>query len=73
MKWITREKVKVDRVACPWLIKKFIDPEARVLVRACGSGRLLIVGGKGVPCFCSTRSPSQAMSSCLSGNIGSRS
>ena len=28
MKWITREHVKVDRVACPWLIKKFIDPEA---------------------------------------------
>lgn len=28
MKWITREKVKVDRVACPWVIKKFIDPEA---------------------------------------------
>jgi hypothetical protein len=28
MKWITREKVKVDRVACPWLIKKFIDPKA---------------------------------------------
>ena len=29
MKWITREKVKVDRVACPWLIKRFIDPEAQ--------------------------------------------
>ena len=28
MKWITREKVKVDRVACPWLIKRFIDPGA---------------------------------------------
>jgi hypothetical protein len=28
MKWITRERVKVDRVACPWLIHKFIDPEA---------------------------------------------
>ena len=28
MKWITRENVKVDRVACPWLIKKFVDPEA---------------------------------------------
>jgi hypothetical protein len=28
MKWITRERVKVDRVACPWLIKKFIDSEA---------------------------------------------
>jgi hypothetical protein len=28
MKWITREKIKVDRVACPWLIRKFIDPDA---------------------------------------------
>jgi len=28
MKWITRSGVKVDRVACPWLIKKFIDPAA---------------------------------------------
>lgn len=28
MKWITREHVKVDRVACPWLIKKFVDAAA---------------------------------------------
>jgi hypothetical protein len=28
MKWITREHVKVDRVACPWLIRRFIDPAA---------------------------------------------
>jgi hypothetical protein len=28
MKWITRERVKVDRVACPWLIKKFVDQQA---------------------------------------------
>src|SRR5436309_13162296 len=28
MQWITREHVKVDRVACPWLIKKFVDPQA---------------------------------------------
>ena len=28
MKWITREHVKVDRVACPWLIRRFVDPEA---------------------------------------------
>jgi hypothetical protein len=28
MKWITREHVKVDRVACPWLIKKFVDADA---------------------------------------------
>jgi hypothetical protein len=31
MKWVTREKVKVDRVACPWLIKKFVDPQAEFL------------------------------------------
>ncbi|MFH0795416.1 MAG: chromate resistance protein ChrB domain-containing protein [bacterium] len=31
MKWITREKVKVDRVACPWLIKNFVDPKAEFL------------------------------------------
>jgi hypothetical protein len=31
MKWVTRERVKVDRVACPWLIKKFIDPQAEFL------------------------------------------
>jgi hypothetical protein len=28
MKWITREHVKVDRLACPWLLKKFVDPDA---------------------------------------------
>lgn len=28
MKWVTREKVHVDRVACPWLIKNFVDKEA---------------------------------------------
>ncbi|MBS1125815.1 MAG: Chromate resistance exported protein [Nitrospirae bacterium] len=31
MKWITREKVKVDRVACPWLIRKFVDRDAELL------------------------------------------
>ena len=31
MKWITRERVKVDRVACPWLIRKFVDPGAQFL------------------------------------------
>src|SRR5262249_43078155 len=31
MKWVTRERVKVDRVACPWLIRKFIDPNAEFL------------------------------------------
>ena len=31
MKWITRERAKVDRVACPWLIRKFVDPAAQFL------------------------------------------
>jgi len=31
MKWITRERVKVDRVACPWLIKNFVDSDAEFL------------------------------------------
>ena len=30
-KFVTREKPKVDRVACPWLIRKFIDPDAELL------------------------------------------
>lgn len=27
MKWVTREKARVDRIACPWLIRRFIDPD----------------------------------------------
>jgi hypothetical protein len=30
-KWVTRAGAKVDRVACPWLIKKFVDPDAEFL------------------------------------------
>src|SRR5713101_5913978 len=31
MKWVTREDAKVDRIACPWLIRRFIDPGAEFL------------------------------------------
>jgi hypothetical protein len=31
MRWVTREKAKVDRIACPWLIKKFVDKKAEFL------------------------------------------
>jgi hypothetical protein len=31
MKWITRERPKIDRIACPWLIKNFVDPEAEFI------------------------------------------
>src|SRR5919197_3972690 len=31
MKWVTRERPKTDRIACPWLIRRFIDPDAEIL------------------------------------------
>src|SRR6476659_9800156 len=31
MKWVTRARPKTDRIACPWLIRRFIDPDAEVL------------------------------------------
>jgi hypothetical protein len=31
MKWITRERPKIDRIACPWLIQRFVDPTAEFL------------------------------------------
>ena len=31
MKWVTRERPKTDRIACPWLIRRFIDHEAEIL------------------------------------------
>ena len=31
MKWITRERPKIDRIACPWLIRKFVDADAEFI------------------------------------------
>ena len=31
MKWVTREHPKTDRIACPWLIRRFIDPDAEII------------------------------------------
>ncbi len=31
MKWVTRERPKIDRIACPWLIARFIDPQSEFL------------------------------------------
>jgi hypothetical protein len=31
MKWVTRERPKIDRLACPWLIRRFIDAQAEIL------------------------------------------
>ena len=30
-RWVTRERPKIDRIACPWLVKRFIDPDAEFL------------------------------------------
>src|SRR5437868_14773180 len=45
MKWITREKIKVDRVACPWLIKKFIDRDAEFIFLPRGTDWTKIADG----------------------------
>jgi hypothetical protein len=37
MKWVTREHAKVDRVACPWLIRRFVDSEAEFVFVPAGS------------------------------------
>ena len=31
MRWVTRSRPKTDRIACPWLIRRFIDPDAEIL------------------------------------------
>ena len=31
MRWVTRERPKTDRIACPWLIRRFVDPDAEFL------------------------------------------
>jgi hypothetical protein len=31
VKWVTRQRPKTDRIACPWLIRRFIDPDAQII------------------------------------------
>ncbi len=49
MKWITRAHVHVDRVACPWLIKRFIDSEAEFLFTAPDAVRERAESGNAIP------------------------
>ncbi len=44
MKWVTRERPKTDRIACPWLIRRFIDPEAEFVFVP--KDQVLAVAGK---------------------------
>ena len=45
MKWVTRERPKIDRIACPWLIARFIDPKAEFLYVPAAD---VLRGGRGV-------------------------
>ena len=36
MKWVTRARPKTDRIACPWLIRRFIDPDAEIVYAPAG-------------------------------------
>ena len=46
MRWITRERPKIDRVACPWLVRRFIDQDAEFLfVPASDVGRIAEIEG----------------------------
>jgi hypothetical protein len=44
MKWVTRERPKIDRVACPWLVARFVDPEPEFLFVA--ADRVLAVAAE---------------------------
>jgi Chromate resistance exported protein len=62
MKWITREKVKVDRVACPWLIKNFVDKDAEfVFVPGFRSQALFHSIVEVKPCLAAALDPIQPM------------
>lgn len=49
MRWVTREHVKVDRVACPWLIRKFVDPEAEFLFVPADQITAVAAGQRAIP------------------------
>lgn len=49
MQWITRERPKIDRIACPWLIKKFIDPDAEFLYVAASEVRKVAAEKGAIP------------------------
>lgn len=46
MKWVTREPAKVDRIACLWLIKRFVDKDAEILFVPAHKVIEYIKGGK---------------------------
>jgi hypothetical protein len=49
MRWVTRERPKTDRIACPWLIRRFIDPHAEIVYVP--AGEVLAAGAAGARTF----------------------
>ena len=49
MKWVTRKNGNVDRVACPWLIRRFIDPEAEFIYVAADEVPGVVAATGGIP------------------------
>jgi hypothetical protein len=48
-RWITRERPKIDRIACPWLIRRFIDPRAEFLYVPAAQVRAVAEAEKAIP------------------------
>jgi len=48
-KWVTREHPKIDRIACPWLIRRFIDPRAEFLYVPSDQVRAVAEGEQAIP------------------------
>jgi hypothetical protein len=49
MKWVTRERPKTDRIACPWLIRRFIDPDAEIIFVPADQVLAVAAAGTGTP------------------------
>ena len=48
-KWVTRERPKIDRIACPWLIRRFIDPRAQFLYVPSAEVRAVAKAERAIP------------------------
>lgn len=49
MKWVTRENAKVDRIACPWLIRRFVDPDSEFLFVPAGDVMTIAANQGAIP------------------------
>lgn len=49
MQWVTRQRPKIDRLACPWLIKRFIDPDPEFVFAPAGEVRAIAAARNAIP------------------------